>query len=63
MMKKLENKYPEHIKYHEYVSNEKMPEIYKMNDVMLFSSRRKPFPRVIMEGLTGNLIILSSKIK
>lgn len=63
MMKKLENKYPEHIKYHGYVSNEKMPEIYKKNDVMLFSSRRKPFRRVIMEGLTGNLMILSSNIK
>ncbi|MBA7519088.1 hypothetical protein ES705_11162 [subsurface metagenome] len=62
-LKKLENKYPEYIKYHGYVSNEKMSEIYKKDDVMLFSSRREPFPRVIMEVLTGNLMILSSKIK
>jgi len=39
MMKKLENKHPEHIKYHGYVSNEKMPEIYKKNDVIFFSKK------------------------
>ena len=60
-LKELERKFPNYIKYHGYVSNDLIPEIYKRNDVFLFSSRREPFPRVIMEALAGNLVILSSK--
>ncbi len=60
-LKKLENIYPEHIKYHGYVSNDIIPEIYRSNDVFLFSSRREPFPRVLMEALAGNLIVICSK--
>ena len=60
-LKELERKFPNYIKYHGYVSNDIIPEIYKRNDVFLFSSRREPFPRVIMEALAGNLIILCSK--
>jgi glycosyltransferase involved in cell wall biosynthesis len=60
-IKELENHYPEHIKYHGYVSNELIADIYKKNDVFLFSSRREPFPRVLMEALAGNLVIICSK--
>ncbi|MFX1387450.1 MAG: glycosyltransferase family 4 protein [Promethearchaeota archaeon] len=60
-LKKLERKFPDSIKYHGYVSNELIPEIYKKNDVLLFSSRREPFPRVIMESLAGNLVVMCSK--
>jgi glycosyltransferase involved in cell wall biosynthesis len=60
-LKELERKFPNYMKYHGYVSNDLIPEIYKRNDVFLFSSRREPFPRVIMEALAGNLVILSSK--
>ncbi|MFX1379809.1 MAG: glycosyltransferase family 4 protein [Promethearchaeota archaeon] len=60
-IKELEKKFPNYIKYHGYVSNDLIPEIYKRNDVFLFSSRREPFPRVLMEALAGNLVILCSK--
>lgn len=60
-LKKLELNYPEHIKYQGYVSNDLIAEVYKSNDVFLFSSRREPFPRVLMEALAGNLIIICSK--
>jgi len=60
-LKELEKKFPNHVKYHGYVSNDIIPEIYKRNDVFLFSSRREPFPRVLMEALAGNLVIICSK--
>ncbi|MFX1390326.1 MAG: glycosyltransferase family 4 protein [Promethearchaeota archaeon] len=60
-LKELEKIYPEYIKYLGYISNEKISEIYKRNDVFLFSSRREPFPRVLMEALAGNLIVICSK--
>jgi glycosyltransferase involved in cell wall biosynthesis len=60
-LKNLERKFPNYVKYQGYVSNEIIPEIYKKNDVFLFSSRREPFPRVLMEALAGNLVIICSK--
>lgn len=60
-LEELKSKFPSYLKYHGYVSNDLIPEIYKRNDILLFSSRREPFPRVIMEGLAGKLIIMSSK--
>jgi glycosyltransferase involved in cell wall biosynthesis len=60
-LKELENEFPNYVKYHGYVSNDKIPEIYKRNDIFLFSSRREPFPRVLMEALAGNLVIICSK--
>jgi glycosyltransferase involved in cell wall biosynthesis len=60
-LKELENKFPNHVKYNGYVSNDSISEIYKRNDVFLFSSRREPFPRVLMEALAGNLVIICSK--
>lgn len=57
----LEKRYPKFVKYHGYISNEKIHKYYKRNDVFLFSSRREPFPRSIMEALAAGLIIISSK--
>ncbi len=60
-LEELQHQFPSYLKYHGYVSNDLIPEIYKRNDVLLFSSRREPFPRVIMEALAGRLVIMSSK--
>ncbi|MHA1439371.1 MAG: glycosyltransferase family 4 protein [Promethearchaeota archaeon] len=60
-VKKLEKLYPNSIKYYGYVSNDLLPEIYMKNDIFIFSSKRDPFPRVIMEALASNLIILCTK--
>lgn len=57
----LQNLYPKYVKYNGYVSNEKIPEFYKRNDVFLFTSRREPFGRVIIEALAAELIIICSK--
>ncbi len=57
----LQKKFPKFIKYHGYVGYDEIPECYKRNDVLLFSSRREPFPRVIMEALAANCIILCSR--
>ncbi len=57
----LEQKYPEFIKFHGYVSNELIPEYYKKGDVYLFTSRVEPFPRTIMEALGAGLLIICNK--
>ncbi len=57
----LENRFPAFIKYYGYISNDKIHHYYKSNDVFLFSSRREPFPRAIMEALAAKLIVISSK--
>jgi glycosyltransferase involved in cell wall biosynthesis len=57
----LQNTYPKYVRYNGYVSNENIPEFYKRNDVFLFSSRREPFGRVIIEALAAELIIICSK--
>lgn len=60
-LRMLENKFPSFIKYHGYISNELIAEYYKRNDVFLFTSRREPFGRVLIEALAAELIIISSK--
>ncbi|MFX1419633.1 MAG: glycosyltransferase family 4 protein, partial [Promethearchaeota archaeon] len=60
-LKKLEREFPQFIKYHGYISNESIPEYYRKSDVLLFSSRREPFGRVIIEALASKLLILSTK--
>ena len=57
----LENRFPDFVKYYGYISNDKIHNYYKSNDVFLFSSRREPFPRAIMEALAAKLIVISSK--
>jgi len=58
---KLEEKFPNHIKYRGFVSNEKISKYYQRNDALLFSSRREPFGRVLIEALAANLLIICSK--
>jgi len=58
---KLQKIYPSFIKYNGYISNEKISEYYKRNDVLLFTSRREPFGRVIIEALASNLVIICTK--
>lgn len=60
-LSKLEKKFPQYIKYYGYVNNDKIPEYYKKNDIFLFSSRREPFGRVIIEALAAKLLILCTK--
>ena len=60
-LKKLEDNYPQYIRYYGHVDYDKIPKFYSKNDVFLFSSRREPFGRVIIEALASNLIIICSK--
>ena len=57
----LQEKYPEYIKYNGYIDNREISDFYKRNDVFLFTSRREPFGRVIIEALASNLLILCTK--
>ena len=60
-LKKLEKKYPEYIKFNGFVSYKEIPKYYLKSDVLLFSSRREPFGRVLIEALTSGLIVICSK--
>lgn len=60
-LKKFELRYPNFIRYNGYIDNEIIHSYFKRNDVFLFSSRREPFGRVLIEALAAKLIILCSK--
>ena len=60
-LKLIVEKYPNFVKFNGYISNEKISEYYKKNDVYLFTSRSEPFPRVLMEALASNELIICSK--
>lgn len=60
-LKAIAEKYPNFVKFNGYISNEKISEYYKKNDVYLFTSRSEPFPRVLMEALASNELIICSK--
>lgn len=60
-LRTLLKKYPKHIKYHGFVDLELLSQIYSKNDVFLFSSRREPFGRVIIEALASEMVIICSK--
>ncbi len=60
-LKKLENMYPAFIKFYGYISNEEISDYYKKNDVFLFTSRREPFPRVLLEALASELLVICTK--
>ena len=60
-IKELEQRYPKFVKFHGYISNEDIPKYYKSADVYLFTSRQEPFPRVLMEALAANHIIICTK--
>ncbi len=57
----LKNKFPKFINYNGYISNELIAHYYKRNDIFLFTSKREPFGRVIIEALASELIIICSK--
>ena len=60
-LKAIEEKYPDFIKFNGYISNEIISDYYKKNDVYLFTSRSEPFPRVLMEALASNELVICSK--
>ena len=58
---KLEQKFPQFVKYNGYISYEKIPEFYRRNDVFFFTSRREAFGRVIIEAMASKLLILCTR--
>ena len=60
-LKVIVEKYPNHVKFNGYISNEKISDYYKKNDVFLFTSRREPFGRVLIEALAAKLLIICTK--
>ena len=60
-IKELEKRFPRYIRYNGYLNSNDLIDAYKRNDIFLFSSRREPFGRVIIEALAANLVILCSK--
>lgn len=57
----LEKRFPNYIKFNGYISYDQIANFYGKSDVFLFSSRREPFPRVLMEALAARLVIICSK--
>jgi len=60
-IEELQGKFPQFIKYHGYISNNFIHEYYQKCDVFLFTSRREPFGRVLIEALAAELLIICSK--
>jgi len=60
-IKELEHEYPKYVKYHGYVDNINIAKFYKKSDVFLFTSRREPFGRVLIEALAAGLLVICSK--
>ena len=57
----LEADYPKYVKFHGYVHNDIVHEYYKKCDIFLFTSRREPFGRVLIEALAAKLLIICTK--
>ena len=60
-LRMLQEKFPNFVKYNGYISTENISDYYKRNDIFLFTSRREPFGRVIIEALVSNLMIICTK--
>jgi len=60
-IRELEADYPKYVKFHGYVNTDIVHEYYKKNDIFLFTSRREPFGRVLIEALAANLLIICTK--
>ncbi len=60
-IKKLEDKFPEYVKFNGYVSYDDVPKYYGKSDVFLFTSRREAFGRVIIEALASKLLIITTR--
>ena len=59
--RELESNYPKHVKYYGYIDNDVIHEYYKNSDIFLFTSRREPFGRVLIEALAARLLIICTK--
>ena len=60
-IRELEVEYPEYVSYHGYVNTDTVHEYYKRSDIFLFTSRREPFGRVLIEALAAKLLIICTK--
>jgi glycosyltransferase involved in cell wall biosynthesis len=60
-IRELEADYPKNVKFHGYVNTDIVHEYYKKNDIFLFTSRREPFGRVLIEALAAKLLIICTK--
>ncbi|MFX0176139.1 MAG: glycosyltransferase family 4 protein [Candidatus Hodarchaeota archaeon] len=60
-VKKLEKDFPNKVKAFGFIDHDKIAEYYMRNDVFLFTSRREPFGRVLIEALAAKLLIICSK--
>ncbi|NVM18590.1 MAG: glycosyltransferase family 4 protein [Candidatus Lokiarchaeota archaeon] len=60
-IRELEHEYPKYVKYHGYVDNINIVKFYEKSDVFLFTSRREPFGRVLIEALAAGLLVICSK--
>jgi glycosyltransferase involved in cell wall biosynthesis len=57
-VERLEKKYPKFLKYIGYLNEEDLGDALKKNDILLFSSRKEPFGRVMIEALAAEMIII-----
>lgn len=55
---RLEKRFPKFLKYLGYLNKEELGEALKRNDILLFSSRKEPFGRVIIESLAAEQIVI-----
>jgi len=55
------NLFPKYVKYYGYIDNVSIVKFYKKNDVFLFTSRREPFGRVLIEAMAAGLLVICSK--
>jgi glycosyltransferase involved in cell wall biosynthesis len=60
-VKQLESDFPHKVKAHGYVNYDEIPNYYAKSDVFLFTSRREPFGRVLIEALAAKLVVICSK--
>jgi len=60
-IRELEVDYPKYVKFHGYVNTDIVHEYYKKNEIFLFTSRREPFGRVLIEALAAKLLIICTK--
>ncbi len=57
----LEKRFSDKVQFNGYIDKEFIPQYYRKSDVFLFTSRKEPFGRVIIEALAAKLIIICTK--
>jgi glycosyltransferase involved in cell wall biosynthesis len=60
-VERLEKRFPKFLKYFGYLNKEELGEALKRNDILLFSSRKEPFGRVIIESLAAEQVIICTQ--